>query len=231
MKFLRDCWPLFLAFALSTLAVVVFGADQKPLVINPTTGRTEQLQAANNLAIPSTTEATSTTAAAMTNAGGHAVVKRSFLGTIGSTFKGNVLAGVQDATVDTVGAVGEVLTSSAASASVAATGTVGNVTSLSLTPGAWVITGSFTINQGTTGLTTGSTLNCSIVTTTATNGTQGTTMSQDSALLTANGFAFMAAPTVTVNISATATYFLTEQCAFIAGSPTVSGKITAVRIR
>lgn len=34
----------------------IFGADQKPLVINPTTGKTEQLQAGNNLAIPATSK-------------------------------------------------------------------------------------------------------------------------------------------------------------------------------
>lgn len=183
------------------------------------------------LSIPLTTDSTSVTTGTSINAGGQGVAKRSFLGTIGGTFKGNVLAGVQDGTADTAGAVGEVLSGSAASTAVAATGTVGNVCSVSLTPGAWMITGSFTINQGATGLTTGSVVNCSIVTTTATNGTQGTTMNQDSALLAANGFKMMSAPTVTANISASTTYYLTEQCSFTAGSPTVSGKITAVRIR
>lgn len=193
------------------------------MIIAPTSGIT-----LTNL---STTDATSVGTASVVFNGGLGVVKRNFLGTIGSTFKGNVLAGVQDGTADTAGAVGEVLSGSAASTAVASTGNVGNVCSVTLTPGAWMITGSFTINQGATGLTTGSVVNCSIVTTTATNGTQGTTMNQDSALLAANGFKMMSAPTVTANISATTTYYLTEQCTFGGGSPTVSGKITAVRIR
>lgn len=50
--FKKDC--IKLAFALIALmtSVAVFGADQKPLVVNPTSGKTEQLQAGNRLQIP-----------------------------------------------------------------------------------------------------------------------------------------------------------------------------------
>lgn len=125
----------------------------------------------------------------------------------------------------------ETISATASSASVAATGTVGNVASISLTPGYWEINGSFTLNQGATGLTTGSVVNCSIVTTTATNGTQGTTMSQCSATLTANGFWCMSSPTVYLLVTANTTVYLTEQCAYTAGTPTVSGRLDALRLR
>jgi hypothetical protein len=51
-SFIYDCWPLFAAFALATLTVACFGADQKPLVINPTTGKQEQLQPGNYITLP-----------------------------------------------------------------------------------------------------------------------------------------------------------------------------------
>jgi hypothetical protein len=196
------------------------------------TERVRIAAATGDLLIFSTTEATSPTAASASTAGGFGVSKRSYLGVIGATFKGNVLAGVQDATAVVAGQVGEVLTSTVTGVAVAATGTVGNVTSLSLTAGDWLISAHATISGGATGLTAGSAQKLSIVTTTATNGAEGDTMQVNSVLaLLANGKHALSIPQIRINISSTTTYYLTEEVTFVAGSPTIAGKLIATRIR
>lgn len=129
------------------------------------------------------------------------------------------------------GQIGEVTTAAAAAVAAGATTVTGNVTSISLTPGHYIIFGSTSIAQGATGLTTGSPITVSIVTTTATDGTLGTTMSESSALLKANGFAFQYAPTISVAVTATTTYYLTCNITYAGGSPTFSGSLTAIRRR
>lgn len=179
-----------------------------------------------------TTEASAIGTAGTVIVGGVSHAKRRYGGTIGSTFKGNVDAGVQDGTAAVSGQVGEVLSSTVTAAAVAATGTVGNVTSVSLTAGDWLISGFVNIAGGATGLTTGSVAKLSIVTTTATNGTDGSTMAQSSVeTLVANGLKHLAIPQIRVNISATTTYYLTEQVTYAGGSPTAAGVIIATRIR
>lgn len=188
--------------------------------------------ATGRLQVSYTQEATSPTLAALATAGGLAVPLRSFLGTNGAAYKGNVIQGVQDATAAVAGQVGEVISSTVTAAAVAATGTVGNVTSISLTAGDWLISAFMNIAGGATGLTAASTAKASIVTTTATNGVDGSTMAQSSVeALVANGLKHMAIPQVRVNINTTTTYFLTEQVTFAAGAPTVAGVIIATRIR
>jgi hypothetical protein len=164
--------------------------------------------------------------------GGLGVAKRSFLGTIGSTFKGNVQAGVQDGTAAVAGQVGEVLSSTVTGVAVAATGAVGNATSLSITAGDWIISAHAVVSGGATGLTAGSTQKLSIVTTTATNGVEGDTMQTNSvAALIANGKHGLAIPQIRINISATTTYYLTEEVTYAAGSPTIAAKLIATRVR
>jgi hypothetical protein len=190
------------------------------------------INAAGQLSLTATTDATSTTTGSLITAGGVGVAKRSYLGVIGSTFKGNVLAGVQDATAAVAGQVGEVISSSVTAAAVAGSGNVGNVTSISLTAGDWLISGMTVFTGGATGLTVNSTVKTSIVTTSATNGTSGSTMTQESVLaLLANGLFEQSIPQVRVNISATTTYYLTEECTYAAGSPTVAGTLIATRMR
>lgn len=53
--FVRDCRRLVYALLALCVSVAAFGADQKPLVINPTTGKQEQLQPGNRLQIPDAT--------------------------------------------------------------------------------------------------------------------------------------------------------------------------------
>jgi hypothetical protein len=150
----------------------------------------------------------------------------------GATWNLAFLEGVTSGAAAVAGQKGEVISSTVSAVAVAATGTVGNVTSISLTAGDWLISGLAVIAGGATGLTSGSTAQASIVTTTATNGTAGSTMAQQSVLaLLANGLTTLAIPAVRVNISSTTTYYFTEQVSFVAGSPTVSGTLTATRMR
>jgi hypothetical protein len=179
-----------------------------------------------------TTEASAVGTASFIIVGGLGVAKRSYLGTIGSTFKGNVDAGVQDATAAVAGQVGEVLTSTVTGVAVAATGTVGNITSVSVTAGDWIVSGHCVISGGATGLTAASVQKLSIVTTTATNGTEGSTMMTNTVLaLSANGKHALAIPQLRINISSTTTYYLTEEVSFTAGSPTAAATLTFTRAR
>lgn len=190
------------------------------------------LSGSGGLSVASTTDSTTTANGSIITAGGLGVAKRSFLGTIGGTFVGNVLAGVQSGAAAVAGQVGEVLSSTVTGVAVAATGTPGNITSISLTAGDWLISGYCVISGGANGLTASSTVKMSIVTTTGTNGTSGDTMIQESVLvLLANGLFSMAIPAISANTSATATRYLTVECTYVAGSPTVAATLTARRIR
>lgn len=186
---------------------------------------------AGTSSLTGTTEASAIGTANFVNPGGQSVAKRSFLGTIGATFKGNVNAGVQDATAAIVGQVGQRISSTVAT-SLAGTGTVGDITFLSLTPGDWDISAFCVFSSGATGFTSGSTLKISIVTTTATNGTSGTNMVQQSVLaLLANGLFTLTIPKISVNISSTTIYYLTEEATFAGGSPVANATIIATRAR
>jgi hypothetical protein len=176
--------------------------------------------------LASTTDATSATAAALVISGGAGIGKRSFLGTIGSTFKGNVVAGVQDGTAAVSGQSGEVLSSTVTGVAAAATGTVGDVASLALSPGDWLISAHATISGGATGLTSGSQQKLSVVTTSATDGTEGDTMQINTILaLSANGKHALSIPQLRVNISSATTIYLTSSVTYAAGSPTAAAKL------
>lgn len=128
--------------------------------------------------------------------------------------------------------IGEEIKSTVAAVAVAATGTVGNVTSISLTAGDWLVSGYAVFDGGATGLTAGTPAKMSIVTTSATNGVAGDTMTQESILaLLASGLFALDLPAKRVRLAAPTTYYLTEQVSYAAGSPTVSGTITATRVR
>ena len=128
--------------------------------------------------------------------------------------------------------VGEIQSSVVAAVAVAATTTVGNITSLVLQPGVWRLDAFAVINGGATGLTSGSTVNLSIVSASATNGVAGATMSQESVLaLLAGGLFSLSLLVVAVNLPVATTYYLTAKVDYIAGSPTVSATMRALRIR
>lgn len=154
------------------------------------------------------------------------------LGTIGATFSGCVFAGVQDATAAVAGQVGEEIKSTVSGVAAGATTVTGNVTSISLTAGDWLLSAYVVISAGATGLTSGTAAKMSIVTTSATDGTSGDTMVQESVLaLLANGLFTMALPAKRVRISSTTTHYLTANVTYVAGSPTIAGSLTATRVR
>jgi hypothetical protein len=166
---------------------------------------------------------------------GFGVSKRSFLGTIGSTFKGNVLAGVQDATAASAGQVGEVLSSTVSTAAnYTTTATYQAITSLSLTAGDWEITGFITFLDN--GATLTATANVIGVIGTTTASAAGTTEgSGDIAYLSevVNGVSGKTSMMLhkVVNISATTTHYLNSQATFTVGNPQFVGSLYARRLR
>jgi hypothetical protein len=155
-----------------------------------------------------------------------------YIGTSPPTgFGGTLIAGRNNAAADVAGVFGESITSAVTAAAAGATTVTANITSISLTAGKWRISGLGIWTGGATGLTSGSTVSMSITSTTAGTGTMGATATQESVLaLLANGLFQLVIPEVIVNISATTTYYLTGVCSYIAGSPTIAGNITAVRL-
>jgi hypothetical protein len=148
-----------------------------------------------------------------------------------NTFGGPILYGRNNAAADTVGAVGETITGAFSAVAAGLTTATGNVGSVSLTAGKWLVSGKVIIHGGATGLTAGSTMQASCPVGTAATGTSGTTMVQQSALsLLANGLFVMTIDPQVVNISATTSEFLTCNLTYAAGSPVIDGSITAVRL-
>jgi hypothetical protein len=182
----------------------------------------------------STTDASSNSTGCLTGSGGLGIAKRAFLGTIGSTFKGHVLAGVQDGTAFTAGAVGEYIESTVSTpTNAAATGTYLALTSISLTPGQWDIAsvvqalpnGSTVTVDGATELVVGTT------TASATGSTVGyDRQTENFAIATGNAHQIVV-PRKIVNISATTTYYVNVLATYTVGTPQFVGSISAIRMR
>jgi len=150
-----------------------------------------------------------------------------------SAFPGNTIWGVQNGSSASAGQVGEVISSYGSGVNAAASGSSGNVTSISLTPGDWLISGNVNVAPNTsTGLTANSTYGVSIVTTSAGTGATGLTQFITTiGNLTATGNYSVAIPMYHIVISSTTTYYLTAYCSYVAGTPQYYGNITAVRLR
>jgi hypothetical protein len=184
------------------------------------------------LTAANTTEASAVTTAGIVGSGGLGIAKRSYLGTIASTFAGNVIAGVQDATTAVAGQVGEVLSSQVTAVAVTGSGTPANITSLSLTAGNWLLHGFAVFSGGATGISSGSVAKLSVVSATATNGTPGTTCAQQTVhSLVASDQIALAVTRLPIQLTGTNTFYLTEELTFAAGSPVSNGTLMAVRIR
>lgn len=186
-------------------------------------------------AFGNTTEASAVGTAAITVAGGLGVAKRSFLGTIGGTFKGNVQAGVQDATAPVAGQVGETLSSTVSTATnFTTTATLQQIATISLTPGDWEIVAFVTVLGNAATLTATANAVAAISTTTAS--TAGTTEGSgdigyiSQVMNNASGKQSVMIRRA-VNINATASYFLNAQSTFTAGNPQFVGGIFARRLR
>jgi hypothetical protein len=148
------------------------------------------------------------------------------------SFPGISLAGVTDGGAVVPGQVGEPLTSVVAAAGVGATTVTGNITSLTLTPGDWNVSGYIVLHGGATGFTVNTIQKMSVVGTSATDGTSGYDMVQQSTLaLLANGVFTMAIPNLHVLVSANKVYYLTANVTYAAGTPTADATLVATRIR
>jgi hypothetical protein len=166
--------------------------------------------------------------------GGLGIGGRAFLGSIGGTFSGNVLAGVQDGTAFTAGAVGEIVESKISIAQNAAgTGTYLALTSVSLTAGDWDISASAIASPNGATVTVDGAVELLLGTTSASN--SGTTVGYDrmvSGQPIASGVHItMAIPAKRVNINTTTIYYLNVLATFTVGTPQFQGSITARRAR
>jgi hypothetical protein len=182
----------------------------------------------------STTESTSVGTGALLSSGGLGVAKRAHIGTIGATFKGNVLAGVQDGTAAVSGQVGEAIESTISTpTNAAATGAYLALTSITLGPGAWDIAGWVQSNPNGSTLTVDGATELVVGTTTASSA--GSTvgydrMTENHAVIAGNTHQIVI-PRKIINISTSTTYFVNVLATYTAGTPQWVGSISAVRIR
>lgn len=123
------------------------------------------------------------------------------------------------------------VTSNAAGVAAGATGVPKTITSISLPAGTWFIDGFGNASGGTTGLTFDTLYKLSVVTTTNTNGSIPTTMTQQTVLATtANAIYTLSLSGIVLVLGSTTTVYLTMEVAYGGGSPTLSGTITALKI-
>lgn len=183
--------------------------------------------------ISDTTEATTVSAASTIVVGGLGVAKRSFLGTIGATFSGNVEAGVQNATAVAAGQVGEVIVSNVSTyTNYTTTATIQQVTSIALTAGDWMEYATVTyFGNAATNAADGEFVSYLCDTTaSATGAVEGETLVYQDQPITGSLHR-----TVTMslheNIGAAKTKFLNSKCAFTVGNPQFVCSLKAVRIR
>ncbi len=193
------------------------------------------LTTGTTLTISSTTDATSATAAAEVNAGGLGVAKRSYLGTIGSTFKGNVLAGVQDATADTAGAVGEVTqgTNQTTYTNFTTTNTYQQLAVLtSLAPGRYKIVARATYygNGATVAALADATFAISTTTASAAGAVEGRSLGYITQQITSSVHETITLDT-DINISAATSYYFNGKANFTVGNPQWVASVTAYRLR
>lgn len=112
-----------------------------------------------------------------------------------------------------------------------ATGVAQNITSISLTPGVWDITG-IVMWFATAGPVTGTAKSAAISTTSATipaTSTAGDQWVTDPYMPTTTTSTWEAIPQFRVTVTSTTTYYLVSQAAFTAGTIVTWGRISAVR--
>lgn len=140
------------------------------------------------------------------------------------------LTSIVDGSTPAAGQIGELLSATTAAnttTGVGSNGVYGNVVSLSVTPGRWLIYGTAAFN--TNGATTTAGLQCGVSSSATGVGIGEFDTAQDPVVLGATDL-IMAAPPISANISATTTYYLNTKFNYSAGSPRHRGKIYALRI-
>lgn len=149
-------------------------------------------------------------------------------GASGGSYPGNS-SGVAPA----AGFLGEQIRSAVAVGSAIAltTATPANVTSISLTPGIWDVSGLIMYHNITASTITAG-QNCSISTTTATLGTTGdnNALAQWLSASLAQGDAVVSLPAYRLSLTTTTSAFLVAQTSFSAGTMSAYGRISATRV-
>ena len=139
--------------------------------------------------------------------------------------------GRTDASTAAAGEIGEILTANVTAQALGATTVAGNLVTLSLTPGDWLIEGSATIFGGTTGLTAASLVSLSLSTVTATqNGNAYAVCADTIQALQASGKKGMSAPLLHLSVNVNTTVYLVCTASYVAGSPTAAAQVVATRI-
>lgn len=141
------------------------------------------------------------------------------------------LLAVVSGTPQAAGKIGEIVTSTVAAnttTGVGASGAYGNVTSITLQAGAYVIEATAGLNENAATLTTG--LQCGISDT-----ADGSSINEFDTflapfLISSTSDAILHTPDVLVNISTPTTYYLNTKFTYTAGTPRHRGRIRATRI-
>ena len=160
----------------------------------------------------------------------------SVMGTIGASFNGNVVAGVQSGLAAIAGQVGETVESKVStSVPAAGSGVYLALTSITLGPGDWVISASASDDVSGTATPTGGGYIEALIGTVAgsiTGATRGYDwVRQAHGTGEAPGLFCFSIPSKRVNILASTTYYLNVLNTYGAGQPKWYGSITATRMR
>lgn len=225
----------YLAMSASSASAAVSAMSTAPLNFAAGGSTLMQMATGGTTHWFNTTDATGVGTAAIFTDGGLGVAKRSFLGTIGSTFKGDVLAGVQDGTAAVAGQVGEVLSAGQSTyTNFTTTATYQQLATIALTAGDWDVRCTVTFNDNTATLTANANAIAALSTTTAS--AAGTTEGRDIVYVSQTGVVGSTnRQTVTftspVSVAATTNYFLNAQATFTAGNPQYTCYMSARRQR
>ena len=144
----------------------------------------------------------------------------------------SINAGVIDASTAAAGDKGEVLTANVTTQALGADNVAGNLVTLALTPGEWLIEASATLAGGATGFTANTLVSLSLNTTSATQNPAAYLVSADTIqALEANGSKGMRAPLLHLSVNANTNVYLVCTARYGAGAPTAAAQIVAQRIR
>ena len=144
------------------------------------------------------------------------------LAALASTVQSN--QGVTDGSDASAGQIGEYVTASSSGAVTPSTGAVNNIATLPLTPGDWDVAGNVIFNP-TAGVTYAA---CSVSTT---SGAIGPIATRVPGAASATQLRIGTGGSLRVSVAAPTTVYLTAQTAFSSGSMSVTGVISARRMR